>query len=147
MKARGQALRLKIDVPAACLCCAPRDQLEQAVARAHVPVTVRLDNEGRTRPTDAGVDDAEKRRARRKPLRIGRQQIGGRLGIAGRRVGEEIDDGNARRHLMQYRLHLSGIGALQPEVGEQYDHAEYFYVVVPVSRMRCSAKRSGAVRR
>src|SRR5262249_22105530 len=43
MEARRQALRLKVDVPAARVCGAALDQLEQAVARADVPAAVGLD--------------------------------------------------------------------------------------------------------
>ena len=92
VRARRQAPRLKVDVPAARRCGAALDQLQQAVARADVPAAVGLENDRRAGPADAGVDHAEKRRPRRKPLGIGREQIGRCLGIAGRRIGEEVDD-------------------------------------------------------
>src|SRR5262245_64256412 len=47
VKARGQALRLKVDVPAARLCGAALNQLEQAVARAGVREAVGLETNGR----------------------------------------------------------------------------------------------------
>ena len=51
-------------------------------------------------------------------MRISRQQVRRCLGIA-----EEVDNRDPRCHLMQHRLHLAGIGTLQPEIGEQHDHA------------------------
>src|SRR5262249_7043930 len=119
---RREALRLKVDVPTARLCGAALDQLEQAVARADVPAAVGLDDDGRAPAADAGVDDAEKRGPRRKPFGIGRQQVGRCLGIAGRRIGEEVDRRYARRDAMQHRLHLTRIGTVQAEIREQHDH-------------------------
>ena len=45
----------------------------------------------------------------------------GSLGIADWSIGEEVDNGYAWRHLMQHRLHLARIGAVQPEICEQHD--------------------------
>jgi hypothetical protein len=32
---------------------------------------------------------------------------------------------------VQHRLHLAGIGTLQPEIREQHDHGDCSYTVVP----------------
>src|SRR5262249_48191249 len=123
VKARGQARRLEVDVEAARPCGAAPGQLEQSIAGADVPAAVRFDNNGRARPADAGVDDAEKRGPRRKPFGIGREQVGRCLGIAGWRIGEEVDRRYAWRHLVQHRLHLPRVGTVQAEIREQHDHA------------------------
>jgi hypothetical protein len=51
------------------------------------------------RAADAGIDNAEKDGSRSEPLGIGRQQVSRRLGIADRRISEEINQGHARRLL------------------------------------------------
>ena len=73
-------------------------------------------------PTMTGIDNAEKDGSRRKPCGIGRQQIRRCLRIADRRIGEEVDSGYARRHLVQHRLHLTRIRAVQPKIREQHNH-------------------------
>src|SRR5215831_3231382 len=133
VKARREALRLPIDVPAHRLCGTTLDELEDAVARADVPAVIGVENDGGPRAADTGIDDAEEYGAWRKPRRIGRQQIGGRLGVAGRRVGEEIDRGYARRHLVQHGLHLTRIGAVQAEIREQNNHCQLLRQVRPAT--------------
>ena len=118
VKACGEVLRPPIDIEAARRRGAPLNELEQAITRSYVPAAVRLEHEGRARPADSWIDDTEKCRAGRKPMRISRQQVRRCLGIA-----EEVDNRDPRCHLMQHRLHLAGIGTLQPEIGEQHDHA------------------------
>src|SRR5262249_52670066 len=49
-------------------------------------------------------------------------EVSRRLGTAHGRIGEEVNKGNARRHLVQHRLHLTRIGAVQPEIREQHNH-------------------------
>src|SRR5260370_27885299 len=73
VKAGREALRPPVDVPVARLSGTALDQLKQAVAGADVPPVVGLENNGRARPADAGIDDAEKSGARRKPFGISRQ--------------------------------------------------------------------------
>src|SRR5262249_40330375 len=119
---RGGERGFRADAPGACLSGGAWDQLEQAVAGADVPGGVGLEDEGRARAADAGVDDAEKRGPRRKPFGIGGQQVGRCLGIAGRRIGEEVDRRYARHHLVQHRLHLTRVGTVQAEIREQRDH-------------------------
>jgi hypothetical protein len=72
VETRREALGLPIDVPTPRGYGAALNQLEQAVARSDVPAAVGLDNNGRTCPTDARIDNAEKHISRRKPLGIGR---------------------------------------------------------------------------
>src|SRR5262245_10453491 len=122
VKAGRETLRLPVDVPTARLSSAALDQLEQAVAGADVPPAVGLDDNARACPADAGIDDAEKHGSRWKPFGIDRQEVGRCLGIADRRIGEEVDRRYARRHLMQHRLHLADVRTLQPEIREQHDH-------------------------
>jgi hypothetical protein len=122
MKARREMLRLPLDVPAARLSGTAPDQFEQTIARADIPAAVRLENNGRARPADPGIDDAEKDGSRRKPYGISRQQIGRCLRVADRRVGEEVNNACARYHLMQHRLHLARIRPVQPKVREQHNH-------------------------
>jgi hypothetical protein len=122
--ARGSWL---ISVPASSRCPSLRlsgtapNQLEQAVARADIPPAVGLQNNGRPCSTDAWIHDAEKNSSCRKPCGISRQQIGRWLGIADWSIGEEVDNGDAWRRLMQHGLHLTRIGAVQPEICEQHD--------------------------
>jgi hypothetical protein len=116
-------LRSPVDVEASRLSGTALNQLEQAVAGADIPPAVGLENNGRPCPADTGIDDAEKHGSRRKTCGIDRQQIGRCLGIADRRIGEEVDNGYVRRHLVQHRLHLARIGALQPEIRKQHNHA------------------------
>ncbi|WP_281406680.1 hypothetical protein [Mesorhizobium sp. B2-3-5] len=122
MEAGRQALWLPVDIPAQRLSRAALDQLEQAVAGADIPATVGLDDDGRPRSSGAWIDDTEEDGSRREPLRAGRQQVGRRIGIADRRIGEEIDRGDARRHLVQHSLHLTRVGAVQAEIREQDNH-------------------------
>jgi hypothetical protein len=75
---------------------------------------------GRTRATRAF--ETEKDGSRRKPCGIGRQQIRRCLWIADWRIGEEVDNGYARGHLVQHRLHLTRIRAVQPKIREQRNH-------------------------
>src|SRR5262249_56995167 len=70
VKARRDALRLPLDVPAARAYGTPLNQLEQAVARADVPAAVSLENNGWPRPADAGIDDAQKDGFRCKPFGV-----------------------------------------------------------------------------
>jgi hypothetical protein len=137
VKARRDALRLPLDVPAAAAYGTPLNQLEQAVARADVPAAVSLENNGWPRPADAGIDNAEKDGFRCKPFGVSRQQIGRCLGVANRRISKEVDRGRARRHLVQHRLHLTGIRPLQAEIGKQHNHVVASLVVglnlLPVS--------------
>src|SRR5262245_51370804 len=104
---------LSFSYPAACLSGTAPDQFEQAVAGAdHRPSASRIS--GRVPPTP-GVDNAEKDGALWKPFGIGGQQVGGRLRIADRRIGEQVDRGYAGRHLLQHRPHLTRIGAGNPK--------------------------------
>src|SRR6516164_1969374 len=73
MKTRREVLRLPVDVPAAGLSGTALNQFEQTIARPDIPAAVGLDNNGRARPAHAGIDDAKKDGARRKPCSIGRQ--------------------------------------------------------------------------
>ena len=41
--------------------CPALDQFEQTVARANVAAAVGLDDDGRARPADTGIDDAKKK--------------------------------------------------------------------------------------
>src|SRR3974390_2329973 len=72
VKAGREALRLPLDVPAAHACGTALNQLEQAIARADIPPAVRLDNNGRARSADAGIDNAKKDLSRREPFGVGR---------------------------------------------------------------------------
>ena len=119
MKAGREMLRLPVDVPAARLSGSALDELEQAVARTDIPAAVGLEENGWPRAADAGIDNTEKDGSHRKPCGIGRQQIRRCLRIADRRIGEEVDHGDARRHLVQHRFHLARIRAVQPEIREQ----------------------------
>jgi hypothetical protein len=122
VEARRQVLGLPLDVKALRFFSTALDEFEQAVAWAHVPPTVGLKDDGRPRPPDARVDHAEKDGPRRKPSGVGCQQIGRCLGIAGRGIGEQVDNWYGRRHLMQHCLHLTGIGAVQPEIRDEHNH-------------------------
>ena len=82
MKASRETLRLPGDVPTARLAGAALDQLEQAVAGADIPPAVGLENNGRARPADARIDNAEKDGPRGKPCGIARET--GRLAAADR---------------------------------------------------------------
>src|SRR5205085_253151 len=84
--------------------------------------SIGLDHDRSPVAADAGIDDGEKDRRRRELDGVDREQIGRAARIEGRRIGEEIDDRNARRLAMENRLHLSDIGPFEPEVGEQHDH-------------------------
>src|SRR5579883_695082 len=101
MKAGGDALWLPLDLPTSGDLGAALRNLQQAVARTDVPAAVGLDDDRRTIASDAGIHDAEKDRAERKPLGIGSQQISRGSGIARRRVREEIDDADPGCGLMQ----------------------------------------------
>jgi len=118
MKGGREVLRLPLDVPGARLAGAALHQLEQTVAWADIPATVRLEDNGRPSPADTRIDHAQKNGFHRKPCGINRQQIGRGLGVADRRVGNEVDNGYARRHLVEHRLHLARIRAVQPEICE-----------------------------
>ena len=129
-----------VDVPAAQRGGAALHELEQAVSRADIPSAIGLEDQGRPRPADAGIDDAEKYGSRRKPWGIGRQEVGGRLGIAHRCVGEQVDNGRAGRHPVQHRLHLTRVGAVQTEIREDCDHRS------PAIRLRRSANAMAPTR-
>jgi hypothetical protein len=129
MKAGRDALRPPLDVPASRACGTALNQLEQAVAGADVPAAVGLENNGWPRPADAGIDNAEKDGFRCKPFGISREQVGRCLGVANRRISEEVDRGHARRHLVQHRLHLTGIRPVQPEIRKQHNHVAVSFVV------------------
>src|SRR5271166_2082400 len=104
VKGRRQALRPPVDLEGAGPLRATPDELEQAVAGADMLPAVGFDYESRPRSADAGIDDAEKDGWLGKPRGKGRQQICRRLRVAGRRVGEQVDDGLARRQVVQNRL-------------------------------------------
>jgi hypothetical protein len=91
-------------------------------APADTPAVVSLEKNGWPSPADAGIDNAEKDGSHRKPCSIGRQQIRRCPGIADWRIGEQVDNGYARRHLVQHRLHLTCIRAVQPKIREQRNH-------------------------
>jgi hypothetical protein len=99
------------------------DELEQAVAWANIPPLIGLDDHRWPLAANPWIDDAQEDRPLGKPCGIGREQIGRRLWIACRGVGEEIDDGDAGCHLKQHRLHLASVGTMQSEIGEEHDHA------------------------
>jgi hypothetical protein len=101
----GPASRVQSDVPTARVFGTALHQLEQAVAGADIPPAVSLKNNGRAHPADAGIDNAEKDSSRRKPR-------GRCSGIADRRIGKEVDNGCAWRHLVQHRLHLTRVRAV-----------------------------------
>src|SRR5215831_5451405 len=44
------------------------------------------------------------------------------FGIGDRRIGKEVDNGYLWGQLMQHRLHLTGIGAVQSEIRELHNH-------------------------
>ena len=98
VKAGRKPLRPPLDLEGSRGQRATADELEEAVAGADVAPAIGLEDNRRARAADAGIDDAKKDGAFGKPHGIGRQQIGRSLWIAGRRVGEEVDDGRARRH-------------------------------------------------
>lgn len=60
VKAGREPLRPPVDIPTACLCGTALNQLKQAVAGTGVPPAVGLKHNGRARPADAGIDEAEK---------------------------------------------------------------------------------------
>ena len=60
MKAGREALWFPVDLKRARLERATLDQLEQAVGGADIPPAVSLENNGRPRSADAGINDAEK---------------------------------------------------------------------------------------
>ena len=123
VKARRQALRLPVDVPAARGCGTALDQLEQTVAGADIPAAVGFENNGRPGSADPGIDNAEKYSSRRESPGIGCYQVGRRLGVAKWRISEEVDCGHSRCQLVQHRLHLTCIWPLQAEIREQHYHA------------------------
>ena len=122
VKRVGEELRPPLDFEGAGLLRATPDDLEQAVARADIPAAVGFDHEHRTLSADAGIDDAQEHGSLGKPRGMGGQKIGRRPGIAGRRVGEQVDDGDALRQIVQHRLHLARIGPVQPEIREKRNH-------------------------
>jgi hypothetical protein len=127
VKAGREALGLPGYVPTARACSTALNQFEQAVPGADIPAAISLYNDGRARAADARIDNAEKDGSRGKPSGISRQQVSRCLGIADRRISEEINQGHAWHHLMQHRLHLTRIGALQPEICEQHNHVLSFF--------------------
>ena len=70
MKAGREALWLPLNVPAARRPGPALDQLEEAVPRADVPPAVSLNNNGRSRPADAGINDTQEDRSGREPSGI-----------------------------------------------------------------------------
>src|SRR5271167_3637632 len=122
MKARGQRLGAPQDLPSSGGLRPSRDKLKQAVVRTDIPAPFRLDNNRSARAAHTGIDHREHDGARRKPSPISGQQIGGRFGPSRWCIGKEFDDRNPRRHLVQDRLDLAGIGSLETKIGEQHDH-------------------------
>jgi hypothetical protein len=57
---------------------------------------------------------------------------------ADRRIGKEIDDRYGWRRLVQRRLHLTGIGAVQAEIREQHNHVISSPVAYPLRPARVS---------
>ena len=90
MKAGRQTVRFPLNIKTARLPGTTLDELEQAVVGADEPPAVDFDDDGGARPANPGINDAKKDSSRRKPGGIGRQQVSRRLGIAGRRIGEEV---------------------------------------------------------
>jgi len=122
VEASRQALRLPVDVPAARGCGTALNQFEQAVAGADIPAAVGFENNGRPGSADPGIDNAEKYSSRRESPGIGCYQVGRRLGVADRRISEEVDDGYGWCQLVQHRFHLTRIGSLQTEIRKRHNH-------------------------
>ena len=99
VKSVGVLLRPPLDLVGPGLLSAAPDDLEQAIARADIPAGVGFDHEHRTLSADAGIDDGQEHGALGKPGGVRGQQIGRRLRIVGRGVGEQVDDGNALREI------------------------------------------------
>ena len=93
VKARRETLRRPCDLPVPHRFGAAGNELEEAIAGTDVPARVGLDDDGGAPPADTGIDNAEKNGPDRKPDGIGREQVGRGLGVAGRRVSEEVDHG------------------------------------------------------
>src|SRR5262249_52754410 len=83
--------------------------------------------------------NAEKHISRREPLGIGCQQVGRCLGIADRRIGEEVDGGHGWCQLVQHRLHLTRIGSLQTEIRKHHNHFVMSLVWWHVRGLECRA--------
>jgi hypothetical protein len=122
MKTRRQDGRPPRDLPNSDARRAPQDNLEQAIIGADIEPSVGFDDQRAAIAADSGIDDAQQHGSGRKPLAIGGEQIGRRLGFAGRQVGKQRDHRDRRRGLLQYRGDLAGIGPLQTEIGEQHNH-------------------------
>ncbi len=98
------------------------DHLEQAVARTDKPTMVGADDTRQPLPADAGIDDAENNRSRRKWARIRRKQIGRGSRIECRRIAQQIDDGDSGSNRTQHRRHLPYVWAACSKIGKQDDH-------------------------
>ncbi len=101
---------------------APQDDLEQTIVGTDIQPAVGFDGQRAPVAADSGIDDTQQHGSGWKPLGIGGEQIGRRLGFAGRQIGKQRDHRDRRRLLLQYRGDLAGIRPLQTEIGEQHDH-------------------------
>ena len=118
VKARRKPGRGPGDAPRAARRTPPQHDLEQPVIGADIAPPVRLHHERPAVPADAGIDHAqEDGRAREHPGQR-RQQVSGGPGPESRCIAEQVDHGNPRRLPRQHGLHLTGIGARRPEIGE-----------------------------
>ena len=121
-----------------------RDHVEQAVVGPDEEPAIGADDGGRAPPrADAGIDDAEVHRARFERLGIGREQVGGRLDVVGRRIGEQVNHRDTRRHAVKPGFHLTEIGTGEPEIGEKHDHEPDCRREAPRTKARARALAAG----
>src|SRR5689334_6025816 len=126
-------LWLPVNVPAQHIFATAPDELEETIAWPHVPATIGLHYQRRSRPADTRINYGEKNSPLGKPKRIGSEQVGRSLDVADWRVGQEVNYGRAGCHLVQHCLHLACIGAVQSEVREEHNHSNSLPLAVPAS--------------
>jgi hypothetical protein len=87
VETRRQGWRAPGDLRQASGVGAPRHNIEETVIRPDIKPPIGLDDDRAARAANPRIDDTEKDRAGRKPRGISGEQVGGGLGLPGRRVG------------------------------------------------------------